>query len=471
MTPRTARAGATPSAGAAGVRGPAPGVVGTRPAPVKEVRPDAENVVVRSPSRARTAGGRRWGSRRVAALAGLVVVPLLALPALVSPAGADEHTPDAASVTGVDRLQEVRRELAGSTEAMVKAVAALREAKDRLPEAEKAAKEARAELAAAEQREAAAAEVRGQAQTRLVVTERAAQQAADAAREREQRLAQLAREAYQHGPESSWVALVGSRSPADLGDRLVLISSAADAQVAAIRELDAAAGSHAARAADLEVARDAFNAAHSTVEREVVAAKQAHDAAQKAQSAVDALVEKRKTALKQAEGEVAEDSRRYAELRASASRLQDALRAKYGVPAGGTVPIRPGTLQSPVSGPITSPYGMRKHPITGVYKLHTGTDFGAACGTPIRAAADGEVLQRGYDTAYGHRVVVTHGVVGGATLTTTYNHQSGITVRAGQRVVRGQVIGYVGTTGYSTGCHLHFELLVGGEFVDPIGWL
>ena len=401
----------------------------------------------------------------------LVLTPLLALPGLVSPAGADDHAPDVASVTGVDRLQEVRRELAGSTQAMVEAVAALREAEDELPEATKAAQRARAALLEAEQREAAAAKLRGEAQTRLVVTERAAQQAAEAAQEREERLGQLAREAYQYGPESSWMALVGSRSPADLGNRLALISSAADAQLAAIRELDAAADSQAARVADLEIARDAFNAAHAVVEREVVAAKQADDAAQQAQDAVDVLVDKRRTALERAEGEVAEDSRRYAELRASASRLQDALRARYGTPAGGKVPIRPGTLQRPVSGTITSPYGMRRHPITGVYKLHTGTDIGAACGTPVRAAADGEVLQAGYDTAYGQRVVVTHGVVRGATLTTTYNHQSRIAVQAGQRVVRGQVIGYVGTTGYSTGCHLHFELLVAGEFVDPLGWL
>jgi murein DD-endopeptidase MepM/ murein hydrolase activator NlpD len=131
----------------------------------------------------------------------------------------------------------------------------------------------------------------------------------------------------------------------------------------------------------------------------------------------------------------------------------------------------PGTLAWPATGPITSPFGMRVHPITGVRKLHTGTDLGVPCGTPVHAAREGTVLSAGFDTAYGYRTVVSHGVVNGALLTTTYNHQTHIDVSVGQHVALGEMIGISGTTGYSTGCHLHFELLVNADFVDPMPWM
>ncbi|MBA2478882.1 MAG: M23 family metallopeptidase [Sporichthyaceae bacterium] len=124
-----------------------------------------------------------------------------------------------------------------------------------------------------------------------------------------------------------------------------------------------------------------------------------------------------------------------------------------------------------MSGPITSSYGMRVHPITGVYKLHDGTDFGGGCGTPIRAAAGGTVLRTSYAGGYGNQTVIEHGVVSGSYLATSYSHQSRFAVSSGQRVERGQVIGYVGTTGYSTGCHLHFMVFSGGSTTNPMNWL
>ncbi|QGF24392.1 peptidoglycan DD-metalloendopeptidase family protein [Raineyella fluvialis] len=125
-------------------------------------------------------------------------------------------------------------------------------------------------------------------------------------------------------------------------------------------------------------------------------------------------------------------------------------------------------LASPIPGaPITSPYGMRVHPITGVYKLHDGTDFGAGCGTPIRAAAAGRVTQRYYNAGYGNRLFLDHGSLGGARTVTSYNHLSSYAVSVGQWVNQGQVIGYVGATGYATGCHLHFMVWRNGQMVNP----
>lgn len=129
-----------------------------------------------------------------------------------------------------------------------------------------------------------------------------------------------------------------------------------------------------------------------------------------------------------------------------------------GPPAGGT-----GSLERPVGGPVTSPFGMRTHPITGVRKLHDGTDFGVACGTAVHAAAGGTVVSRSSNGAYGKRVVIRHR----PGFETTYNHLSRQTVSVGEHVSRAEVIGRSGSTGLSTGCHLHFMVLQDGRAVDP----
>jgi len=120
---------------------------------------------------------------------------------------------------------------------------------------------------------------------------------------------------------------------------------------------------------------------------------------------------------------------------------------------------------------ITSSYGMRMHPILRVYKLHDGTDFHADCGTPVYAAAPGRILSEYYNTGYGNRIIIDHGYVRGVSLSTSYNHLTSFVASAGQYVRRGQLIGYAGTTGYSTGCHLHFMVYVDGYTSNPIRWL
>ncbi|MGI8578692.1 MAG: peptidoglycan DD-metalloendopeptidase family protein [Nocardioidaceae bacterium] len=132
-----------------------------------------------------------------------------------------------------------------------------------------------------------------------------------------------------------------------------------------------------------------------------------------------------------------------------------------------------GFLSYPVANAyITSPYGMRLHPILHVWKLHDGTDFAAACGTPVYAAADGTVLSEYFNAGYGNRIIINHGIVEGVSLATSYNHLTSFVARAGEHVSRGQLIAYSGTTGYSTGCHLHFMVYVNGTTVDPMAhWL
>jgi murein DD-endopeptidase MepM/ murein hydrolase activator NlpD len=131
----------------------------------------------------------------------------------------------------------------------------------------------------------------------------------------------------------------------------------------------------------------------------------------------------------------------------------------------------PGLFLRPVPGRISSGFGRRLHPIFHEWRAHEGVDFTAGCGTPIRAAAAGRVVHAGYDASGGWRLVIDHGIVGGRRLTTSYLHAQGYRVRSGERVAAGDVVGRVGTTGWSTGCHLHFSVQVDGRQVDPAGFL
>ncbi|MFI2644344.1 M23 family metallopeptidase [Streptomyces sp. NPDC018610] len=120
---------------------------------------------------------------------------------------------------------------------------------------------------------------------------------------------------------------------------------------------------------------------------------------------------------------------------------------------------------------VTSPFGSRTHPLTKVTKLHTGVDFGAPRGAQVSAAREGRVEFSGMTSAYGYRVVIDHGTIGGKRLQTTYSHLSVLQVSAGQNVSTGDPVGLVGSTGLSTGPHLHFEVLLDGQYTDPVPWL
>jgi len=137
------------------------------------------------------------------------------------------------------------------------------------------------------------------------------------------------------------------------------------------------------------------------------------------------------------------------------------------IAGSGTAPHGNGVLGWPVNGNVTSGFGYRMHPIFHVMKMHTGVDISAGMGTPIKAAAAGTVIFGGWRGGYGQAVIISHG----NGLATLYAHQSKLLVSVGDKVKRGEVIGKVGSTGYSTGPHLHFEVRVGGNPVDPMGYL
>lgn len=169
-------------------------------------------------------------------------------------------------------------------------------------------------------------------------------------------------------------------------------------------------------------------------------------------AALDAIVRER-AAAEQAVRDLEEDS---AELEALIQRLQ-----------GGVGPQARWSLAAivwPLRGRVTSRFGLRRHPIFRLRQFHQGVDISAAMGAPVRAAFDGMVLYAGWFGGYGKLVVIDHG----DGFSTLYGHLSTIDIGPGQQVTRGQVIGRVGSTGYSTGPHLHFEIRHRGKPINPL---
>jgi len=183
------------------------------------------------------------------------------------------------------------------------------------------------------------------------------------------------------------------------------------------------------------------------------------------------LVEVGKLAAKKVEAarQARADAARKAAAAAKATKAEQDKAAEQASKQGA---VGGGFLNFPTKVPyITSSYGMRLHPIFKYWRLHAGTDFRAYCGTPIYSAAAGKVVWAKAVPGFGNQVIVDHGIVNGNSLMSSYNHFQSFAVRTGQTVAKGQLVGYEGTTGTSTACHLHFEVYVNGETVNPMSLL
>ncbi|NLJ71695.1 MAG: peptidoglycan DD-metalloendopeptidase family protein [Syntrophomonadaceae bacterium] len=152
-----------------------------------------------------------------------------------------------------------------------------------------------------------------------------------------------------------------------------------------------------------------------------------------------------------------------AELERASAQLETMIRQIQGGGSGEVLGTGVYTWPTPSCKSITSPYGMRNHPLLNQRKMHTGIDIGASMSASIVAADSGTVIFAGWMNAYGNTIIVDHG--GG--MSTLYAHQSRFSVAKGDSVVKGQEIGKVGSTGWSTGPHLHFEVRINGAYTDP----
>lgn len=417
--------------------------------------------------------------------------------------------PGAAAGADGDRARVQRQigtlqdDMEGTSKELVAAYAALQANQRRLPGLQ-------AELAAARTAAAAAREAAARAQLRLEIAiaqqaavtdqlSRSARMMADTS----DRVGQTARSMYRSETLSDLSTVLNVTDVDTLTTRLTMYETAARTQNQALTQLQ----DQQAQSRALQARARAVRAQVEAARREALAQVAAREAAQlravAAERALQTTIAQQRRTVTFITARRATEQARLADLQLEKARLDALIRelarrarikaeqqrreiarqaqaraareraGRSGARAdqpGRPVASTGGPMSLPIQGPITSPYGWRIHPIYGTRRMHTGTDFGAGCGTPVRAPADGVVVRAGAAGGYGNQLVMDLGAVGGRTFSTSFNHLEGFAVRSGP-VRRGQVVAYAGTTGASTGCHLHWELYVDGSRVDPMNWI
>lgn len=224
---------------------------------------------------------------------------------------------------------------------------------------------------------------------------------------------------------------------------------------------------------DAELAREEAEAAERAADEALDEAEAEAERAEEAEAELDDLVGTKTSALKVAKREKDASLEQYEEAKAASERVADRLRdtgsgdSTASPPSSSSGGSSSSGFVMPVNGWKSSDYGNRYDPYYKVWQLHAGTDFAAPGGAPIHAVASGSVVQAGWNGGYGNYTCIYHG----NNVSSCYGHQSSIGVSPGQHVSQGQRIGSVGTTGASTGNHLHFEVRVNGSPVEPLGWL
>jgi murein DD-endopeptidase MepM/ murein hydrolase activator NlpD len=347
-----------------------------------------------------------------------------------------------------DEVNAAQQELENAS-ALVREVAAeLAEIRKKLPIAEAALKKARAELAVAQEKDRQAAEKLAELESQLEITQKTYDQTRSF-------VADVARTIYQDGPLATLEIILGATDPNDFSQKLMAMQTYIGNQNAKIEQLETIK-------AQLETEQAAVAAQKVILEQEKAAALEAAKRAKAAEEEVLRLIAKQKAALAKAESEREATRKRYEQLRAEQIRLQQLARLRAGL--GGSIP---GELYWPVQGArLSQNVGPRRHPVFGYRSCHTGMDLAAGTGTPIGAAATGIVTAVTTLRAYGRVIVIAHN--GG--LSTMYAHLSRFNVSVGQGVAVGDTIGFVGSSGWSTGPHLHFEVHVNGTPFNPLGW-
>lgn len=272
--------------------------------------------------------------------------------------------------------------------------------------------------------------------------------------------------AYMHGIRYEPPrVLTGPERIGELSSARALVDVLNDKQADLIDELQVLEVGTAALQREAQQARDEAAAVRDQVESRTAAVESARaaQAETRARVAAEAVTEERLLAEVGARRQ--EYERRIESLQAESDSIAELLRRRRSV---ATPPSGNGSLASPLaSWYVTSPFGYRVHPVFGDRRLHAGLDLRGATGTAVFAAGPGEVVFAGWRGSFGYAVLIDHG--GG--VATLYAHQDSVAVAAGEQVARGDVIGAVGSTGYSTGPHLHWEVRVDGVPVDPLGYM
>lgn len=258
------------------------------------------------------------------------------------------------------------------------------------------------------------------------------------------------------GDAPGWTALLKSQSFQDLLDRQYQLKRVYDADSKALVSLKQNKDQIEAKRLEAETQRNQI----ALIQQQLVTQKSSFEEQAQSEKILVSRLTSDREALTAAEQQLADESKKVAED------IQQRLAARIAFPNTFFLPGT-GTMLLPADGPVTSLFGWRIHPILGTSRFHNGVDFGAEYGSLIRAADNGVVIIADWTGGYGNAVVIDHG----NGLSTLYGHTSQIFVTVGQVVQKGQPIAAVGSTGLSTGPHLHFEVRKAGEPVDPVPFL
>jgi murein DD-endopeptidase MepM/ murein hydrolase activator NlpD len=393
----------------------------------------------------------------------LLLVSALAAGALAPAAADDDLTDKQAKID--DQISQTRDDLEGASQKLEAAAADLEQSRAQLPGARAAVDAAMGRLGSAQDRleliRQRLRELRAQQQKVEVEIEQAQKRIAYS----QILIARIVRYQYQSGGFAELQMILESESPTEFIQRLVATQSVTDSQSAVIDQLTTDEAVLAAREQQMQVTAEAIEAAQIEAQDQVERLKSLAQRAREAKAKVKELISLRAKALAVAEEEQQAEKERLADLKAA----QEALAAQVAAAASSGAGLPNGELNSPIPGaPMVQGVGWRTHPVYGYLSCHTGIDLSASSGTPIQAARGGVVIWTKADLSgpYGNNTLVDHG----DGLSTFYAHQSAFNVSPGQRVQTGDVIGYVGTTGYSTGAHLHFEVHINGVPYDPMAW-
>ena len=256
---------------------------------------------------------------------------------------------------------------------------------------------------------------------------------------------------------------------ANLEDQARVVREAAAAHLAVTQAAEQAADEAAAKVSELLTANEAAEAAAVKV---LADERASNEAMQAEMDAVTQRIQQRNAerAAEAARQAAAAAAAAEAARQAAASAAQQSYSSAASEPAAAAVSSG-FPLSKPANGWYSSYFGYRTNPVLGYSEFHDGLDIAASCGSPLYAAADGWVTEMYYGSGWGWKLTIDNGWINGVQVSTGYNHAQGYIVSPGQWVSRGQVVGYTGTTGLSTGCHLHFHTWINGQVSDPLNYL
>lgn len=357
-----------------------------------------------------------------------------------------------------NQLDQIQQQVNDQNTKKVNAETVISSVSEQLRQIEEQLRQASAELGGIQQQRVAV-------ENDITINERQLQEAQKRLEGREAVFYKRVRDIYINGRLSYLDVVIGSKDFNDFANRLEVLRRIINSDINLINEIKKERADIEARKQQLEANRVKL----VEIEKAVIAK----------QSEIEQKKAERNEVLQRAQNDRATAMQAIEELNASSAQVTALLKERQAARAAAAAAAATEQAQSytwvqgsgqlgwPASGEITSPFGYRTHPIWGTTIYHAGIDIGVDEGVPVHAADGGTIVWSGWMGGYGYAVVIDHG----NGLSTLYGHNSELVVSEGEAVGKGQVIAYAGSTGNSTGPHVHFEVRVNGDPVDPMGYL